>query len=85
MHCKYDAENGQGVRIMGRAAQGVKLIDLAKKNDVIASVCRVISEEEEDNVEAAVDTLPSDDNLFNESDNNAADAQELNPDTNIES
>ena len=29
------------VRVMGRATQGVKLIDLTKKNDVIASVCKV--------------------------------------------
>jgi DNA gyrase subunit A len=48
---------------MGRAAQGVKLIDLTKKNDSIASVCRVISEQEEENVEAEEDTLPSDENL----------------------
>ena len=34
------------VRVMGRATQGVKLIDLSKKNDVIASVCRVMKEEE---------------------------------------
>ncbi|MBP5681371.1 MAG: DNA gyrase subunit A [Bacteroidales bacterium] len=63
MHCQYDAETSQGLRIMGRAAQGVKLIDLAKKNDSIASVCRVISEQEEENVEAEEDTLPSDENL----------------------
>ena len=29
-------------RIMGRATQGVKLINLEKKNDVIASVCKVM-------------------------------------------
>ncbi len=63
MHCQYDAETSQGLRIMGRAAQGVKLIDLTKKNDSIASVCRVISEQEEENVEAEEDTLPSDENL----------------------
>ena len=63
LHCQYDPESGQGLRIMGRAAQGVKLIDLTKKNDVIASVCRVISEQEEENVEAAEDTLPSDEGL----------------------
>lgn len=39
------------VRVMGRATQGVKLIDLTKKNDSIASVCKVeaSSEEEADN------------------------------------
>ena len=58
MHCQYDQEANQGIRVMGRAAQGVKLIDLTKKNDMIASVCKVISEQEEESVEAAVDTLP---------------------------
>ncbi len=32
-------------RVMGRATQGVRLINLAKKNDVIASVCKVMSAE----------------------------------------
>ena len=40
------------VRIMGRATQGVRLINLAKKNDVIASVCKVMSTELEATVEA---------------------------------
>jgi DNA gyrase subunit A len=39
------------VRIMGRATQGVRLINLAKKNDVIASVCKVMSSELEATVE----------------------------------
>ena len=30
-------------RVMGRATQGVRLINLTKKNDVIASVCKVMS------------------------------------------
>lgn len=33
------------VRVMGRATQGVRLINLAKKSDVIASVCKVMSSE----------------------------------------
>lgn len=32
-------------RVMGRATQGVRLINLAKKSDVIASVCKVMSAE----------------------------------------
>ena len=36
------------VRIMGRATQGVKLIDLEKRNDQIGSVCKVTSEPEDD-------------------------------------
>ena len=38
------------VRVMGRATQGVRLINLAKKNDTIASVCKVISQEDEEEV-----------------------------------
>ena len=36
------------VRIMGRATQGVRLIDLEKRNDQIGSVCKVASENEEE-------------------------------------
>ena len=35
-------------RVMGRNTQGVRLINLAKKNDTIASVCKVMSSEEEE-------------------------------------
>ena len=38
-------------RVMGRATQGVRLINLSKKNDVIASVCKVMSSELEASVE----------------------------------
>ena len=38
-------------RVMGRATQGVRLINLTKKNDVIASVCKVMSSELEAIVE----------------------------------
>lgn len=38
-------------RVMGRATQGVRLINLAKKNDVIASVCKVMSSELEERIE----------------------------------
>ena len=38
-------------RVMGRNTQGVRLINLAKKNDVIASVCKVMSSELEATVE----------------------------------
>lgn len=34
------------IRVMGRATQGVKLIDLGKRGDTIASVCKVDSEPE---------------------------------------
>ena len=35
------------IRVMGRATQGVKLIDLSKRGDTIASVCKVDSDPEE--------------------------------------
>ena len=37
-------------RVMGRATQGVRLINLSKKNDVIASVCKVKTSDEEDDL-----------------------------------
>ena len=40
--------NVSEVRIMGRATQGVRLINLTKKNDVIASVCKVQKATEEE-------------------------------------
>lgn len=39
------------VRVMGRATQGVRLINLTKKNDTIASVCKVMSASDEEVVE----------------------------------
>ena len=42
-------------RVMGRATQGVRLINLSKKNDVIASVCKVMSAEKEAEVEGDKD------------------------------
>ena len=38
------------VRIMGRATQGVRLINLEKRNDEIGSVCKVTSESMEDEI-----------------------------------
>ncbi len=50
--------NVSEVRVMGRATQGVRLINLTKKNDTIASVCKVqkateeeLAEEQEANAE----------------------------------
>ena len=47
----------EDVRIMGRATQGVRLINLEKRNDQIGSVCKVESESEE---EALVDETSDD-------------------------
>jgi len=38
------------ITVIGRATQGVRLINLEKRNDEIASVCKVMSELEEDNL-----------------------------------
>jgi DNA gyrase subunit A len=38
------------LHIIGRATQGVRLINLGKRNDEIASVCKVMSEKEEDEI-----------------------------------
>jgi len=43
----------EDMRVMGRATQGVRLINLEKRNDEIASVCKVQSEKEEELPEAA--------------------------------
>ena len=39
------------VRVMGRATQGVRLINLEKRNDEIGSVCKVTSEATEEDIE----------------------------------
>ena len=50
------------VRVMGRATQGVRLIDLEKRNDQIGSVCKVTSEtEEEGSVAEGEETAPASD------------------------
>ena len=59
-------------RVMGRATQGVRLINLSKKNDVIASVCKVMSSE----LEAKL----TDDNASTESEaTEATEANEAKP------
>ena len=44
------------VRVMGRATQGVRLINLTKKNDTIAGVCKVMSAADEEVVESEAET-----------------------------
>jgi DNA gyrase subunit A len=39
------------INVIGRATQGVRLINLEKRHDEIASVCKVLSEEDEKSVE----------------------------------
>ena len=71
-----------GLRVMGRATQGVRLINLEKKNDQIASVCKVDTEPEvtdEESVahaftelpqEPVQDTLPDDEQMNENNENN---------------
>jgi len=61
------------IRTMGRATQGVRLINLGKRNDEIASVCKVDSENEEDIAEIDLDenmNNPDIDDNNNENTNN---------------
>ena len=48
------------VRVMGRATQGVRLINLEKRGDIISSVCQVPTEEEELPEAAEISESPAD-------------------------
>ena len=58
-------------RIMGRATQGVRLINLEKRNDEIGSVCKVMADREEEDSEYI--ELPETDNLPEEANDNSVD------------
>ncbi|MDR2472012.1 MAG: DNA gyrase subunit A [Tannerella sp.] len=49
--------NVVNLHVIGRATQGVRLINLEKRNDEIASVCKVISETEEEKAVLEEETL----------------------------
>lgn len=67
------------VRVMGRATQGVRLINLAKKNDVIASVCKVMSSELEATAEEESRQEMRENNAqFDESTNQAVSTDNVN-------
>ncbi|MDE5676695.1 DNA gyrase subunit A [Phocaeicola sp.] len=55
------------VRIMGRATQGVRLINLEKRNDQIGSVCKVTSEEEiaDENMNGELENRTEENNFVN--------------------
>ena len=55
------------IRVAGRATQGVKLIELQKRNDSLMSGCIVPKEEEE---QVPSDEVPSDDVQTEETNNN---------------
>ena len=56
------------VRVMGRATQGVRLINLEKRNDQIGSVCKVATEAEEEIIDSPESTQ-NEENLTNENNN----------------
>lgn len=68
--------------IIGRATQGVKLIDLSKRGDEIASVCSVVSEEEENKAEEHADhtheVLPQDDSSVSVENGDVSDLTDTN-------
>ncbi len=66
------------IRIMGRATQGVRLINLEKRNDQIGSVCKVMTENLEDEIPAdeAEGTIMSDPNTDAPDITDAADINE---------
>lgn len=57
----------EDVRIMGRATQGVRLINLEKRNDEIGSVCKVSSSDNEENndVDSEITGTDTNENLTN--------------------
>ena len=75
-----------GVRIMGRATQGVRLINLEKRNDQIGSVCKVMTESLEDEIpaEEAEGTIVSDPNADAPDIDDAADVNENESNNEIE-
>lgn len=57
------------IRVMGRATQGVRLINLEKRNDEIASVCKVLTDVDEIEVidpEVLLDVTILDENVIEE-------------------
>jgi len=55
------------INVIGRATQGVRLINLEKRNDEIASVCKVISESDIEEIEE--ESVKSDDSDENNTEN----------------
>ncbi len=64
------------IRQTGRVAQGVKLIDITKRNDVISNVCVVPREEEEEVTDEVIENAESAENVDNSNDVQQNDAPE---------
>ena len=72
--------NISDIRTMGRATQGVRLINLDKRNDEIASVCKVNSQEDDES-QSIIEDLniidSSDENIEIETENNNDSTSEI--------
>lgn len=64
------------VRVQGRATQGVRLINLEKRNDVISSVCKVPTEEEEETMVEQEETITGNDVVIAENEVTVEETQE---------
>ena len=62
--------NVANLSVIGRATQGVRLINLEKRNDEIASVCKVLSENEEEKVEGIDEATEPTENAGQTEENN---------------
>ena len=71
------------IRIMGRATQGVKLIDLGRRGDTIASVCKVDSDPDEE-VEQELEQEKRESEILRNEHRVNREAEELDDDTEIE-
>ena len=70
--------NISDIRTMGRDTQGVRLINLDKRNDEIASVCKVNAQEDEEEIEILATDLQSDDTTESPEANNDTESSEDN-------
>lgn len=64
------------VRVQGRATQGVRLINLEKRNDVISSVCKVPTEEEEETMVEQEEVITGNDAVIAENEVTVEETQE---------
>ncbi len=76
--------NISDIRTMGRATQGVRLINLDKRNDEIASVCKVNSQEDDDD-ESLIEDLKLDDSSEAEIESENGDINDSTPEIENES
>ena len=65
------------VRVQGRATQGVRLINLEKRNDVISSVCKVPTEEEEETMVEQEEVITGNDAVIAENEVTVEETQEI--------